>query len=237
MTEKSIKIFINVIYSKQPRKSYPANKTHDFNIDDIWFLDILDLKHYGPENNRNYRYVSVVIDFFSKNGWTIPLKNKNALTIKNSSENILITSKRKPILIETDVAGQFVHKIFSDFLNKNNIKRYYLYTALGAVFAERFNRTIRDILKKPVFEKGDSISIDILPTITKQYNNRNHSSTKLTPIEASLKKNKGYVYKILLDKRKKIKAKFQVNDLVRTAVLKKTFSKSDTINWSHNLYK
>ena len=35
----------------------------------------------------------------------------------------------------------------------------------------------------------------------------------------------------------KIKPKFQVNDLVRTADLKRTFSKGDTTNWSHKLYK
>ena len=59
----------------------------------------------------------------------------------------------------------------------------------------------------------------------------------MTPIQASLKKNEGYVYKNLLDKRKKVKPKFQINDHVRTAVLKKTFSKGDTTNWSHKLYK
>ena len=45
------------------------------------------------------------------------------------------------------------------------------------------------------------------------------------------------VYKILLDKRKKVTPKFQINDLVRTADLKKTFSKGDTTNWSYKLYK
>ena len=59
----------------------------------------------------------------------------------------------------------------------------------------------------------------------------------MTPIQASLKKNEGYVYKNLLDKRKKITPKFQINDLVRTADSKKTFSKGDTTNWSYRLYK
>ena len=52
-----------------------------------------------------------------------------------------------------------------------------------------------------------------------------------------MKKNEGYVYKKLLDKRKKVKPKFQISDLVRTADLKKTFSKGDTTNWSYKLYK
>ena len=237
MTQKNIKFFINEIYSKPPRKYYPTNKTDVYHIDDTWSLDILDLKDYGPKNNRGYRYVLVTIDNFSKYGWTIPLKNKNAQTIKDSFENILLSSKRKPNLIETDRGKKFYNNIFQDFLNKNNIKLYSGNSSYGAVFAERFNKTIRDLLKRPVFEKGGGNWIDVLPTITKQFNNRKHSSTKLTPIQASLKKNEGFVYKNLIDKRNKIKPKFQINDLVRTADLKRTFSKSDTTNWSYKLYR
>ena len=237
MTQKNIEIFIKEIYSRGPKKNYPTNKTNVYHIDDIWSLDTLDLKDYGPENNRGYRYVLVVIYNFSKYGWTIPIKNKNSQTIKNSFENILINSKRSPNLIETDRGKEFYDNIFQDFLNKNDIKLFSRNSSYGAVFAERFNRTIRDLPKKPAFEKGDGNWIDILPTIKKQYNTRIHSSTKLTPTQASLKKNEGYVYINLLDKRKKIKPKFQINDLVRVADLKRTFSKRDTTNWSYKLYK
>ena len=237
MSQKNIKIFINEIYSKPPKKNYITNKTDVYYIDDIWSLDVLDLKDYGPKNNRGYRYVLVIIDNFSKFGWTIPLKNKNAQTIKDSFENILTNSKRKPSLVESDRGKEFYNNIFQDFLNKNDIKLYSRNTSVGAVFAERFNRTIRDLLKKIVFEQGDGNWIDVLQTITKQYNNKTHSSTKLTPTQASLKKNEGYVYKNLLDKRKKIIPKFKINDLVRTADLKRTFSKGDTTNWSYKLYK
>ena len=233
MSQKHIKIFINEIYSKGPRKSYPTNKTDVYHIDDIWSLDILDLKDYGPENNRGYSYVLVIIDNFSKFGWTVPLKNKNAQTIKHSFENILISSKRSPNLIESDRGKKVYNNIFEDFLNKNNIKLYSRNSSYGAVFAERFNRTIRDLLKRPVFEKGDGNWIDILPKITKQNNNRVHTSTKLTPTQASLKKNEGYVYKNLLDKPKKITPKFQINNFVRKADIKRTFSKSDTTKWSY----
>ena len=80
MTQKNIKIFINEIYSKPPKK-LATNKTDVYHIDDIWSLDMMDLKDYGPENNKKYRYVLVIIDNFSKFGWTVPLKNKNAQTI------------------------------------------------------------------------------------------------------------------------------------------------------------
>ena len=165
MTQKNIKTFINEIYSKPPKTNYITNQTDVYQIDDIWSLDILDLKDYGIENNRGYRYVLVNIDNFSKYGWTIPLKNKKAQTRKDSFENILISSKRRPNLFESDRGKEFYNNIIQDFLNKNNIKLYSRNSSYGAVFAERFNRTIRDLLKRPVFEKGDGNRIDVLQTI------------------------------------------------------------------------
>ena len=202
MNQKNIKTFINEIYSKPPKKYYATNKTDVYHIDNIWSLDNLDLKDYGPENNRGCRYVLVNIDNISKFAWTIPLKNKNAQTIKDAFENILINSKRKPNLIESDRGREFYNNIFQDFVNINDIKIYFRNSSYGAVFAERFNRSIGDLLKKIVFEHGDANWIDIITTITKQYNYRIHSSTRLTPIQASSKKNEGFVYKNLLDKKK-----------------------------------
>ena len=238
MTQKNLKVLINEFYGKPPRRNYARNNTDVYHVDDIWSSDILDLKDYGPENNKGYRYVLVIIDNFSKFGWTIPLKNKKAITIKDSFESIITSSKGKPGSIETDRGMKFFNNTFQDFLNKNNIKIYSRNSSYGAVFAERFNRTIRDLLKGPVFEKGDGNWIDVLPTITKQYNNRVHTSTKLSPKDASLeKKTKDMFTKNLLDKRKKIKPKYEMGSLVRAADLKKTFSKGDTINWSYKLYK
>ena len=152
MTQNNIKIFINEIYSKPPKKYYPTNKTDVYHIDDTWSLDVLDLKDYGPEDNRGYRYVLVIIDNFSKFGRTVPLKNKNAQTKEDSFENILINSKRKPNLIESDRGKEFYNNIFQDFLNKNDIKLYSRISSNSAVLAERFNGTIRDLLKKIVFD-------------------------------------------------------------------------------------
>ena len=89
--------------------------------------------------------------------------------------------KRKPGFIESDRGKEFYNNIFQDFLNENKIKIYSRNGSYGAVFAKRFNRTIRDLLENIVFEQGDAKWVDILPTITKQYN-KVHSSTKLTPI-------------------------------------------------------
>ena len=149
----------------------------------------------------------------------------------------MISSKRKPNLIETDRGKEFYNSIFQNFLQNNNIKPYSRNSSMGAVFAERLNKSMGNLLKKFVFERGDANWIDALPTITKQCNSRIHSSTKLNRIQASLKKNEEFVCNILLNKKRRIKPKFQVNNLVRTAFLMRIFSKGDTTNWSYKLYK
>ena len=91
---------------------------------------------------------------------------------------MLKTSKRKPDSFKSDRVKELYNIIFQNFLNKIKIKHYSRKTDLGAVFAERFDKIIRSFLKEPVFEKDDGNWIDILPTITKQYKNSIHSSTK-----------------------------------------------------------
>ena len=145
------------------------------------------MKDYGLEKNRAYRYVLVIIDNFSKFGWIVPLK-KNAITIEESLKNFLRSSKRKPKLIESDRGKEIYNNIFQNILNNSNIKHYSRKSLFASVFAERFNRSLRDLLKRLVYEKGDGKWVDVLSTITKQHNNRIHSSTKLTRIQASLKK-------------------------------------------------
>ena len=101
--------------------------------------------------------------------------------MNNSFANIFPNSKTKQNLIETDRDKEFYNNFFQVFLNNINIKPYARNISLRAVFAGSFNRTIRDLLKKLVFEKGDSNWIDVLAVLTKQYKNRVHTSTKLAP--------------------------------------------------------
>ena len=77
----------------------------------------------------------------------MPLKNKKAQSIKHSFENINSSSKRKPGLVETDRGKEFYNNDFQIFKNNNTIKHYPRNSDLGAVLAERFNPTIRNLLK------------------------------------------------------------------------------------------
>ena len=85
--------------------------------------------------------------------WAVPLKNKNSQTITNEFSNILTKSKRKPLKLESDRGSEWYNSIFQNFLKSKNIQAYSRFTDKGSSIAERVIRTIRNFLKKPVFEK------------------------------------------------------------------------------------
>ena len=88
---------------------------------------------------------------------------------------------------------------------------------MGVVFAERFNKSIHDLLKKPVFEKRNSDWISEISSVVKKYNNTIHSSTKLKPANAFKKVNDNKNFSKFQEKRKKLPPQFQLGQLVRSA--------------------
>ena len=231
-----VKMFIDEIYTTPPKKNYLTNKIVYNNIDEIWSIDLADMIDYKTSNNKGFRYIFIIIDNFSKYLWAIPLKNKFSQTITNEFSNIITTSKGKPNKLESDRGTEFYNSIFQNFLKSKNIHHYSRYTDKGPSIAERVIRTIRNLLKKPVFEKGNADWLSELPSVIKQYNNTIHHSTKMTPIQASKKSNQKLVYNNLRDDRVKRQPKFKLGQLVRTADIKRVFSKGDSTNYSYKLY-
>ena len=109
--------------------------------------------------------------------WAIPLKNKYSQTITQEFSNISTTSKRSPVKLESDRGAEFYNSIFQSFIRSKNIQHYSRFTDKGPSIAERLIRTKRNLIKKPVFEKGNADWLSELSSVIKQYNITLHNST------------------------------------------------------------
>ena len=236
MIKDLTKNFIDEIYRKAPKKNYPASKKIYNHIDELWSIDLADMIDYKTSNNKGYRYIIIIIDNFSKHKWAIPLKNKYSQTITNEFSNNLTASKWKPLKIESDRGTEFYNSNFQNFLKSKNIHHYSRYNDKGPSIGERVIRTVRSLLKKPVFLARNADWIRELPSVIKQYNNTVHSSTKMKPINASKKSNEKKVYNNLKDNRENQKPKIKLGHLVRRADIKRVFSKGDSTNYSYEIY-
>ena len=97
-------------------------------------------------------------------------------------------------------------------------------------------RTIRIFLEKPKFLAGNANWISELPSVIKRNNNTMHSLIKMTPNQASKKSNEKLVFSNLQDRGVKQQLRNKLGQLLRTADLKKVFSKGESTNYSYNLY-
>ena len=121
-------------------------------------------------------------------------------------------------------------------MKAKNTQHYSRFTDKGPSKAEVVIRSLRSLLKKPVFEKRNANWISELPSVIKQYNNTIHHSIKKTPIEASKTAKEKELFSNLKNERDFRKPKLKLGQLVRTADIKRVFSKGDSTNWSYKLY-
>lgn len=98
---------------------------------------------------------------------------------------------------------------------------------------ERWNRTMKEIMFKYFTANSINRYINVLDQMVDLYNNREHSSIKMTPVEASFKENKRKVWNYLYGSRPavEIKPKFNVRDRVRISKFKRQFEKGYTMRW------
>ena len=59
----------------KPRKiNFTRRKVISNHIDLIWGCDLIEMIKYSKQN-KNYKYILTIIDFFSKYSWCYPLKS------------------------------------------------------------------------------------------------------------------------------------------------------------------
>ena len=124
-------------------RNYPTNKIVYNHVDEIWSIDLADMIDYKTSINKGYRSIFIIIDNFSKYTWAIPINNKNSQTIREEFSNILKSSKRKSIKLESDRGKEWYNSIFQYFLKSKKIQHYSRFTDKGPSFAERVIRTKR----------------------------------------------------------------------------------------------
>ena len=200
-------------------------------IDKIWAADLADMTAF-KDYNDGYKFLLLVIDTFSKYGYLVPLKNKKGETVADALKDIF--KKRKPGKLWTDKGKEFYNKDVKDL-----VELYSTENEEKSSIAERWVRTIKEKMWKYFTDNNTYKYIDQLPDLVEDYNNTVHSSTKLTPKEASKKKNELTVWRNLYPDRYKkydIIPKFSVGDEVRITKKKKVFEKGYTTRWTEEIF-
>ena len=150
--------------------------------DNIWGVDLADMQLIRKYNKR-IRYLLCTIDLLSKYVFVVPVKGKKGITIANTFQSILNSSKRKPNKVWVDQGSEFYNKFLKKWLKDNNIEMYSTHNEEKSVVAERFIRTLKNKIYKHMTAILKNVYFDVLNDIVDEYNNTYHKTIKMKPID------------------------------------------------------
>ena len=210
-------------------RKFDKRKVYSQLKDNIWGVDLADIQSLSRKN-KGIKYLLCAIDLYSKYGFVIPLKDKKGIGIVNAFNKIIKQSNRKPNKIWVDQGGEFYNNVFEIWLSYNDINMYSTYNEGKSVVAERFIRTLKNKLYKHMAATGKNVYYDVLGDVVNKYNNTNHSTIKMKPID--VKNNK----RVYIDEHNEKDSRFKVGDRVRISRYKNIFAKGYTPNWSKEIF-
>ena len=112
------------------------------------------------------------------------LKDKKGETVAAAFKK-LFKLGRQPRLLWTDKGKEFYNKNVNQLLSKKNMKLYSTENEEKSSVVERFNRTIKQMMWKMFSANNNTIYIDKIDELLKNYNSSWHRSVRMSPFSAS----------------------------------------------------
>lgn len=200
--------------------------------------DLMDYQAIAREND-GFHYLLTVIDCFSRFATIIPIKNKTGPAVRDGLKKAF-DFMGFPKKMQTDEGKEFYNHVVKYFFDQKKIIHFSTFQEVKASICERFNRTVRDKLKKYFTHKKTLRYLDILPDVIFSYNNKPHSTLGrlYAPSEVN-EKNRQAVFDLMygdyLRERKK-NHKFFPGDKVRVSAYRETFRQRDKKNFSEEIF-
>lgn len=224
---------------RDARKNFRRRKTIVRGINDTIQADLIEMIPYSKEN-KNMKYILVVINIFSKMAYARALKTKTGVEVANAMKSILNEIEIPIQKLHLDNGKEFYNQHMKSLLDERGIHQYSTYTTMKAAIVERFNRTLKWMLWMEFSLSGSYKWINKLEDIIKKYNNTKHRTIKMRPVDVNKSNemnllNTVYNYKIHLPFKNK--NKFRVGDSVRISKYKHIFEKNYTAKWTCEIFK
>ena len=223
---------------KPKQNRFPRRRIFSPNVNSIWTMDLLDI-HQFARQNKNFRYILVVLDIFSRFAWVRPLKDKTGVGVAKAFEDIITKSDSKPHKVWSDRGTEFYNAAVARLFERNMIKLYSTYNEPKATIAERFIRTLRGKIESNFILTQSTVWYDILPELVREYNQSYHRSIGMSPDDARKPENYTKVFKRLYKQRtpQVISHPLHIGDRVRISIHKRLFEKGATANWSEEIFE
>ena len=190
----------------------------------------IDIIVYNKYEIHKYKYILVIIDVYSRFVQVKPLTSRENPVINKNIISIF-ENMGFPYRLQSD--NEFATKNFIELMDESNVKLSFSdpNEINKNSIVERFNRTLRDLLKKYRLIYKDYNWPKYIDDLVDIYNNTFHTTIGDTP--SNIWNNLEYNQQTIIRKP----VEFKVDDMVRIVKVKEIFGKADEIIHSKDVYK
>ena len=144
-------------------------------------IDIMDI--LARDGGEGVRYALVAINNFITTAEVIPIENRQPIALI-SAFKLIFRSMGTPKQLFSDEESSFRAKMFFRFMNENGIE--HIQTSTHAPSVGRFIRTFKDNLYRRLdgLKQYKSDWVKHVKNIADKYNDTEHNTTKIKPLDA-----------------------------------------------------
>ena len=217
-------------------------KTPFISLNYQWEMDTFNMVRMS-EGNDGYKHVLLCIDTFSKYLYAYPLKSLKSTEVAARVQELFDSGRKPTFAVRSDKGSEFkLH--FSALLKKYGLKQFFAESEMKSGVVERAVKTVKSRLMKYLYEKQTERWVDVLPQLIEAYNHSIHSVTGMRPADVTEKNEHEILLRVGLKyprvnclKKRKVKPRFKVGDVVRITYQKTKFSREYDEKYTHELFK
>jgi transposase InsO family protein len=221
---------------KPVRRRFVRRKIYSRGIDYLWQADLADVGQLASSND-GYRYLLTVVDVFSKRAWAVPLKKKDAASVTEAFDGLLLRVGRQPTKLQTDKGKEFVNAPFQAMLRRRGVQFYVGQNEdIKASVVERFNRTLKSKMWRYFTHRNTYKYIDALDDLLHSYNNSYHRTIGRTPASVTRENEAAVRERMYGSEPGPSQPRLKAGDRVRVSKTRRTFGKGYEPNWTEELF-
>ena len=164
------------VYTKYRRikVKYPRRKVLSRGLRYQYQADLVD---YSPlkRDNHSFTFLLTIIDIFSRFALAIPIKSKKGPHVAAALEKAFKVMK-PPRKLQTDMGKEFYNSHVKRVLNRYRVHHFSTDQPLKAQIVERFNRTLREMLKQSMAYRKSLDYISMLSDFLYGHKARPHTA-------------------------------------------------------------
>ena len=223
---------------KQAVRKFKRRSIHALGVNHIWSVDVayVDKLH---KKNDGVKYLLVAVDVFSRFLRVQPMKDKTAKETLRAFKLMLNYDKLQyPVKVWVDQGTEFAG-VFKDYCSSNKLDLYHTFSDTKSCVAERFIRTLKNVLYRYMEEFDTLRYLRQLQKIVKMINLRPQTSLNdMAPADITIS-NMHNVYLSRVDHRNKPARKnahFKKGDTVRISLRNMSFKKGYRPNYTDEVF-